>query len=108
MIRSYEQRCQPQRASEASGATSAAPIPRRGGRSLRGRPMIIVTAALKGGVGKTTTSVYLAALAAAAKRDTTLVDSDPQASAADWVESSGDPQLGSITLVEAPTERLLA
>ncbi|HEX4492455.1 MAG TPA: ParA family protein [Acidimicrobiia bacterium] len=70
--------------------------------------MIIVTAALKGGVGKTTTSVYLAGLAAASKRDTTLVDSDPQASAADWVEKSGDPQLGSITLVEAPTERLLA
>jgi chromosome partitioning protein len=70
--------------------------------------MIIVTAALKGGVGKTTTSVYLAALAAAAKRDTTLVDSDPQASAADWAESSGDPQLEAITLVEAPTERLLA
>jgi chromosome partitioning protein len=70
--------------------------------------MIIVTAALKGGVGKTTTSVYLAALAAAAKRDTTLVDSDPQASAADWVEKSGDPQLESISLVEAPTERLLA
>jgi chromosome partitioning protein len=70
--------------------------------------MIIVTAALKGGVGKTTTSVYLAGLAAAAKRDTTLVDSDPQASAADWIEQSGDPQLASISLVEAPTERLLA
>jgi chromosome partitioning protein len=70
--------------------------------------MIIVTAALKGGVGKTTTSVYLAALAAAAKRDATLVDADPQASAADWVESSGDGQLEKISLVEAPTERLLA
>ena len=70
--------------------------------------MIIVVAALKGGVGKTTTSVYLAALAAAAKRETTLVDSDPQASAADWVESSGGSQLEAITLVEAPTERLLA
>jgi chromosome partitioning protein len=70
--------------------------------------MIVVTAALKGGVGKTTTSVYLAALAAASKRDTTLVDSDPQASAADWVENSGDAQLEGISLVEAPTERLLA
>jgi chromosome partitioning protein len=69
--------------------------------------MIIVTAALKGGVGKTTTSVYLAALAAGAKRDTTLVDSDPQASSADWIESSGDPQLEKISVVEAPTERLL-
>jgi chromosome partitioning protein len=70
--------------------------------------MIIVTAALKGGVGKTTTAVYLSALAAAAKRDTTLVDSDPQASAADWIESGGDPQLETVTLIEAPTERLLA
>jgi chromosome partitioning protein len=70
--------------------------------------MIIVVAALKGGVGKTTTSVYLAALAAAAKRSTTLVDADPQGSAADWVETSGDTQLERVTLIEAPTERLLS
>jgi len=49
--------------------------------------MIIVVAALKGGVGKTTTTVYLAALAAA-RRPATLVDADPQASAADWIESA--------------------
>ena len=77
-------------------------------RTASFRFMIIVTAALKGGVGKTTTSVYLAALARASKRDTTLVDSDPQASAADWVENSGDAQLEGISMVEAPTERLLA
>ena len=70
--------------------------------------MIIVVAALKGGVGKTTTSVYLSALAAASRRTATLVDADPQASAADWVENAGDDQLERITLVEAPTERLLA
>src|SRR5665811_2114992 len=70
--------------------------------------MIIVVAALKGGVGKTTTSVYLSALAAASRRSATLVDADPQASAADWVENAGDYQLERITLVEAPTERLLA
>jgi chromosome partitioning protein len=70
--------------------------------------MIIVVAALKGGVGKTTTSVYLSALAAASRRSATLVDADPQASAADWVENAGDDQLERITLVEAPTERLLA
>jgi chromosome partitioning protein len=51
--------------------------------------MIIVVSALKGGVGKTTTSVYLAALAAA-RHPATLVDADPQASAADWLESSED------------------
>jgi chromosome partitioning protein len=69
--------------------------------------MIIVVAALKGGVGKTTTSVYLAALAAAGRRVTTLVDADPQASAADWIENSGDENLQAVELVEAPTERLL-
>jgi chromosome partitioning protein len=68
--------------------------------------MIIVVAALKGGVGKTTTSVYLAALAAA-RRPATLVDADPQASAADWIESAEDEYLERLTLVEAPTDRLL-
>ena len=68
--------------------------------------MIIVVAALKGGVGKTTTSVYLGALAAA-RRPATLIDADPQASAADWIESDQDEQLERLTLVEAPTDRLL-
>jgi chromosome partitioning protein len=70
--------------------------------------MIVVVAALKGGVGKTTTSVYLAALATASRRTATLIDSDPQASAADWLDSSEDEQFERIELVEAPTERLLA
>jgi chromosome partitioning protein len=69
--------------------------------------MIVVVAALKGGVGKTTTSVYLAAVATSNKRTATLVDSDPQASAADWVETSEDESLERVTLVEAPTERML-
>jgi len=69
--------------------------------------MIIVVAALKGGVGKTTTAVYLAALAAVSRRPTTLVDADPQASAADWLENSTDESLERVTLVEAPTDRLL-
>jgi chromosome partitioning protein len=68
--------------------------------------MIIVVAALKGGVGKTTTSVYLAALAAS-RRAATLVDADPQASAADWLETAEDDQLERIVLVEAPTDRML-
>jgi chromosome partitioning protein len=37
----------------------------------------------------------------------TVVDADAQASAADWLENSGDPAVESVDLVEAPTERLL-
>lgn len=69
--------------------------------------MNVVVAALKGGVGKTTTSMYLSALAAASRRPTTLVDADPQASAADWIENAEDEQLSGVTLVEAPTDRML-
>jgi cellulose biosynthesis protein BcsQ len=38
--------------------------------------MIVVVAALKGGVGKTTTAVYLAAVASANRRAVTIVDAD--------------------------------
>jgi len=69
--------------------------------------VIILVAALKGGVGKTTTSVYLAALAAASKRPTTLIDADPQASAAEWLEATTDEVLQTVEIVEAPTDRLL-
>lgn len=68
--------------------------------------MIVVVAALKGGVGKTTTSVYLAALASS-RRSATLVDADPQASAAEWIEKSEDERLQRVDVVEAPTDRLL-
>jgi chromosome partitioning protein len=69
--------------------------------------VIVVVAGLKGGVGKTTTSVYLAALAGAGRRPVTLVDADPQASAAEWAEGSDDERLQRVAVVEAPTERLL-
>ena len=70
--------------------------------------MIVVSAALKGGVGKTTTSVYLAALAATSdRRGVVLVDADSQASAAEWVEEATDERLQRLDLVEAPTDRLL-
>ena len=71
--------------------------------------MILVVAALKGGVGKTTSSVYLAAVASDARHVVTLVDADPQASAAEWIEARADDEwLSSLGLIEAPTERLLA
>jgi chromosome partitioning protein len=69
--------------------------------------MIVVVAALKGGVGKTTTSVYLSAVAASNRRAVTLIDADPQGSAADWIESSSDESLRKVTVVEAPTDRLV-
>jgi chromosome partitioning protein len=69
--------------------------------------MIIVTAALKGGVGKTTTCVYLAALASANRRPVDLIDTDPQASAADWIENHNDDRLERVEVLEAPTERLM-
>ena len=69
--------------------------------------MIVVTAALKGGVGKTTTSVYLAAVASANRRAVTIVDGDPQASAAEWIENAEDEHLLKVDVVEAPTDRLL-
>lgn len=69
--------------------------------------MIVVTAALKGGVGKTTTSVYLAALATSNRRVATLVDADPQASAAEWIEHADDERFERVDVIEAPTDRLL-
>lgn len=69
------------------------------------RPMpTIAVAALKGGAGKTTTAVYLAA--AAARRGlgpVVLVDTDPHGVAAAWLEAAPVPD---VELVEAPSERL--
>jgi chromosome partitioning protein len=65
----------------------------------------IVVTNMKGGVGKTTTSVYLAAVAASKGRDVLLVDADRQAAAAEWLESSA---IEGVDVLEAPSERTVA
>lgn len=66
--------------------------------------MKIVVANLKGGVGKTTTTVYLAAAAAERGHDVLLIDSDRQGSAAEWLE---ERPIEGVDVVEAPSERTL-
>lgn len=67
--------------------------------------MNIVVSNLKGGVGKTTTAVYLAAAAAARGHEVVLVDADRQASLAEWLEAR---PIEGVEIVEAPSERTLA
>jgi len=65
--------------------------------------MNIVVSNVKGGVGKTTTSVYLAAVAVnRGYSPVLLVDADRQASSAEWLEET--PVEG-VDLIEAPSER---
>jgi len=64
----------------------------------------IVVSNMKGGVGKTTTAMYLVAAAASRGRPAVLVDSDPQGSAAQWFEERPVP---GVDLVEAPSERTI-
>ena len=68
--------------------------------------MKIAVANIKGGVGKTTTAVYLAAAAAEhGDGKVLLVDADRQASSAEWLE---ERPLEGVTVVEAPSERTLS
>ena len=66
--------------------------------------MNIAVSNVKGGVGKTTTAVYLAAVAAERGDDVVLVDADPHASSAIWLE---ERPIEGVTVVEAPSERTL-
>jgi chromosome partitioning protein len=68
--------------------------------------MNVVVSNLKGGVGKTTTALYLAAAAVARGHDpVVVVDADRQASLAEWLE---ERPVEGVTIVEAPSERTLA
>ncbi len=68
--------------------------------------MNIVVTNLKGGVGKTTTTLYLAAIAASrGYTPVVVVDADRQASAAEWLE---ERPIEGVEVVEAPSERTLA
>jgi chromosome partitioning protein len=70
-----------------------------------GRPVNVVVSNLKGGVGKTTTAVYLSAVAVARGHDpVVLVDADRHASSAEWLE---ERPVEGVTVVEAPSERTL-
>jgi chromosome partitioning protein len=67
--------------------------------------MNLVVTNLKGGVGKTTTAMYLAAVAVAKGHDpVVLIDADRQASSAEWLD---ERPLEGVELVEAPSERML-
>lgn len=48
--------------------------------------MILSLVHTKGGVGKTTSSVFLACAAAAHGREVVLLDADPQGSASSWAD----------------------
>ena len=67
--------------------------------------MNIVVTNLKGGVVTTTTTLYLAAVAATRGLGPVVVDADRQASAAEWLE---ERPIEGVEVIEAPSERTLA
>lgn len=67
------------------------------------KSVVIVFAQSKGGAGKTTAAVTLAAELALAGAPVTLIDADPNQHAAKWAKKSGCPD--KITLIENPKER---
>ena len=74
--------------------------------ALAGAPVNIVVSNVKGGVGKTTTAVYVAACAVERGLvPVLLVDADRQASSAEWLDAR---PIEGVELEEAPSERTVA
>lgn len=67
--------------------------------------MLVTVANVKGGVGKTMTSVHLAA-ELAARAPTLLVDADPEASALEWIDSIEDGE-AAVPVVGLPVRNLV-
>lgn len=68
----------------------------------RKQPKIIACSGMKGGVGKTTICVNLAAVLLARGRKVMLVDADPQRSAATWVDIRREHKHPLPTIMTAP------
>ena len=67
---------------------------------------VITVASLKGGCGKTTTSINLATGLTSLKRSVVLIEADPQASGNTWAEARGDDEPLPFPVVQAARKTL--
>jgi chromosome partitioning protein len=79
------------------------PVGRNHPESIHRLPMIIAVLNQKGGVGKTTLSVNLAAALALSGQRSLLIDADPQGSALDWQAARQGESLFPVVGMAKPT-----